>query len=62
MSDEDYSIIEFEFSKFIEHIYDAIDYVDLRELAEFLKGEAEYYENEADNEESDNSENEDEDE
>lgn len=61
MSDEDYSIIEFEFSKFIEHIYDAIDCVDLRELAEFLKNEAEYYENEADNEESDeDSENEDE--
>ena len=47
MSDEDYNVIEFEFGKFIEHIYDAIDEIDLQELANFLKSEAEYYEEEA---------------
>lgn len=47
MSDEDYNVIEFEFGKFIEHIYDAIDEIDLQELADFLKSEAEYYEEEA---------------
>lgn len=62
MSDEDYSVIEFEFGKFIEHIYDAIDEIDLQGLADFLKSEAEYYEEEAirESEESDDSENEDE--
>lgn len=64
MSSEDYDVIEFEFGKFIEHIYDAIDEIDLQELADFLKSEAEYYEEEAirDAEESDaeDSENEDE--
>lgn len=62
MSDEDYNVIEFEFGKFIEHIYDAIDEIDLQELADFLKSEAEYYEEEAirESEESDDSENEDE--
>ena len=47
MSSEDYNVIEFEFGKFIEHIYDAIDEIDLQELADFLKSEAEYYEEEA---------------
>ena len=28
MSSEDYNVIEFEFGKFIEHIYDAIDEID----------------------------------
>ena len=64
MSSEDYNVIEFEFGKFIEHIYDAIDEIDLQELADFLKSEAEYYEEEAirEAEESDDevSENEDE--
>ena len=66
MSDEDYSVIEFEFGKFIEHIYDAIDEIDLQELADFLKSEAEYYEEEAkrdaeeSDDEEDDSENEDE--
>ena len=64
MSSEDYNVIEFEFGKFIEHIYDAIDEIDLQELAKFLKSEAEYYEEEAirEAEESDDevSENEDE--
>ena len=66
MSDEDYSVIEFEFGKFIEYIYDAIDEIDLQELADFLKSEAEYYEEEAkrdaeeSDDEEDDSENEDE--
>lgn len=62
MSNEDYDVIEFEFGKFIEHIYDAIDEIDLQELANFLKSEAEYYEEEAirEAEESNDSENEDE--
>lgn len=62
MSNEDYNVIEFEFGKFIEHIYDAIDEIDLQELADFLKSEAGYYEEEAirEAEESDDSENEDE--
>lgn len=64
MSDEDYSVIEFEFGKFIEHIYDAIDEIDLQELADFLKSEAEYYEEEAirEAEESDDEDSENEDE
>lgn len=64
MSDEDYNIIEFEFGKFIEHIYDAIDEIDLQELADFLKSEAEYYEEEAirEAEESDDEDSENEDE
>lgn len=64
MSDEDYNVIEFEFGKFIEHIYDAIDEIDLQELADFLKSEAEYYEEEAirEAEESDDEDSENEDE
>lgn len=64
MSDEDYNVIEFEFGKFIEHIYDAIDEIDLQELADFLKSEAEYYEEEAkrDAEESEDEDSENEDE
>lgn len=64
MSDEDYNVIEFEFGKFIEHIYDAIDEIDLQELADFLKSEAEYYEEEAikETEESDDEDSENEDE
>lgn len=64
MSSEDYDVIEFEFGKFIEHIYDAIDEIDLQELANFLKSEAEYYEEEAirEAEESDDEDSENEDE
>ena len=64
MSSEDYDVIEFEFGKFIEHIYDAIDEIDLQELADFLKSEAEYYEEEAirEAEESDDEDSENEDE
>lgn len=64
MSDEDYNVIKFEFGKFIEHIYDAIDEIDLQELADFLKSEAEYYEEEAikEAEESDDEDSENEDE
>ena len=64
MSSEDYDVIEFEFGKFIEHMYDAIDEIDLQELADFLKSEAEYYEEEAirEAEESDDEDSENEDE
>lgn len=63
MTDEEYDIIEFEFNKFIEYIFDGIETVDYRELAEFLRGEADYYEKEAElneEDEEDNSENDDE--